>query len=78
MVCNGQTRLVCCVPFCRRTYRNDRGFDEWICGPHWHQTSRTWRRRFFLFRRRGREDLANRMWASLKTQAIERAAGISK
>jgi hypothetical protein len=28
-------RIPCCVPFCRRTRRNDGRFSEWICGAHW-------------------------------------------
>jgi hypothetical protein len=28
-------RLPCCVPFCRRTTRNDRGWAEWLCPRHW-------------------------------------------
>lgn len=37
-------RLTCCVPFCRRTYRNDRGYAEWICGPHWRGVPLRYRR----------------------------------
>lgn len=68
-------RLRCLVPFCRRTTRAGR-YREWICGAHWRLTSRAWRRRFFLFRRRGRQDLEDRMWLRLKRQAIERAMGL--
>jgi hypothetical protein len=70
-------RLPCCVPHCRRTRRADGTFSEWICGKHWLATSRAWRRRMFLFRRRGRRDLADAMWLRLKRQAIERAGGIA-
>lgn len=74
-------RLLCCVPFCTHT-RGDRKGDpivegmEWICGQHWKLTSVSWRRRYALFRRRKRFDLAARMWARLRSQAVERAAGI--
>jgi len=70
-------RIACLVPFCRRTHRNYEGFRAWICGKHWAMTSRTWRRRLSLFRRRGRKDLADRMFSRLARQAIERAAGIT-
>lgn len=43
-------RLTCCVPFCRRTYRNDEGFAEWICAPHWRAVPLRYRR----FRRKAR------------------------
>lgn len=69
-------RIACCVPFCRRTYRNDERFIEWICQQHWKTTSLSWRRRHTRFMRAGRRDLANTMWLRLKAQAIERAAGI--
>ncbi len=69
-------RLQCCVPFCRRTTGDPRFSGEWLCSKHWPLTSRAWRRRFFLFRRRGRRDLEARMWERLKRQAIERAVGL--
>lgn len=74
-------RLLCIVPFCPHT-RGDRKGDpvregmEWICGSCWRRTSLTWRRRYALFKRRDRPELAVSMWARLKAQAIERAAGI--
>lgn len=37
-------RIICCVPFCRRTYRNDDGYAEWICGPHWRAVPLRYRR----------------------------------
>jgi hypothetical protein len=33
-------RIPCCVPFCRRTRRDDGSFSEWICGKHWALVSR--------------------------------------
>lgn len=74
------SRVPCCVPFCRRTIARENlptEHNEWICGRHWTTTSRAWRRRLFLFRRRDRQDLEDRMWAMLKHQAIERSVGIS-
>lgn len=38
-------RIACCVPFCRRTLRNDRGFAEWICGKHWAAVRKVTKRR---------------------------------
>lgn len=74
-------RLKCLVPFCRCS-RGDRKNDpvanvtEWICEKHWKGTTRSWRQRRGLFKRRRRFDLEARMWERLKAQAIERAAGI--
>lgn len=74
-------RLRCIVPFCAHT-RGDRKGDplipgmEWICSEHWRLTSKAWRRRLFLFKRRHRFDLAARTWQRLKAQAIERAVGL--
>lgn len=73
-------RIACLVPFCRRSIAVRllrAGHDEWICGPHWQATSRSWRRRRSLFRRRGRIELEQKMWNRLKTQAIEIAGGIT-
>jgi hypothetical protein len=70
-------RMLCLVPFCRRTRKDDGRFDEWICGKHWTLTPRSWRRGLFLFRRRGvHHELVARMWDRLKRVAIERAAGL--
>lgn len=74
-------RIRCAVPFCRRTRGDRKGNPvtegmEWICGEHWVVTSRAWRWRLSLFRRRGRSDLVERMWDRLKRQAIERAMGV--
>ena len=68
-------RLYCLVPFCNCTTAKPAA--EWICQKHWSVTSRTWRKRLFLFRRRGRRDLEFQMWERLKRQAIERAGGIT-
>lgn len=74
-------KLCCCVPLCER-WRGDRKgdpvsqYDVFICQEHWSLTSKTWRRRHVLFRRRQRYDLAARMFARLMKQAIERAAGL--
>ena len=66
----------CIVPFCTRTTGANH-HEEWICPGHWRLTDSQLRRRFFLFNRRNRPDLAARMWERLKKQAIERAMGIS-
>lgn len=68
-------RLRCCVPFCRRTTRNDRGWDEWLCAAHWKLVDtdiKALRRRA---RRKGRQRLDNMLWRRAKRQAIERALG---
>jgi len=78
-------RITCCVPFCRRTTRNDEAFVEWICGDHWKLADkprrRVWGRVKGRWRRYGPPAAApyieHRLWASLKRQAIERAVGIA-
>lgn len=76
-------RLRCCVPFCRKSRRNDVGFDEWICGDHWRMVDKSrrqvWGRINKRFRRFGPKKSTPaycRVWSALKRQAIERATGI--
>lgn len=59
-------RIACCVPFCRRTLRNDRGFAEWICGKHWAAVRKVTKRR-----RRIAERAAERACARLDALYIE-------
>lgn len=53
----GCERLACCVPFCRRTFRNDKQGTPWpedsrvICGKHWRLGSATVRRRYGRLKR---------------------------
>lgn len=44
-------RLNCCIPFCRRTTRNDEGYSEWVCGKHWQAVPKTMRRIYIRARR---------------------------
>ena len=48
-------RLKCCVPFCRRTTKQDCG--EWICGPHWRAVPRAARADLFAAKRELRKML---------------------
>lgn len=71
----GCPRLACCIPFCRRTFRNDKKGTPWpegmetMCGKHWRLVSKGRRRRYSrLFRlyknRKGTlqdADMANRI-----------------
>lgn len=47
----GCERLSCCIPFCRRTFRNDKKLTPWpegmetMCGKHWRLGSVVFRRR---------------------------------
>ena len=69
-------RLPCCVPFCRRTTKDNRGFNEWLCSKHYglvDQKLKALRRRAL---RRGRYELDELIWRRLKRQAIERAVGL--
>lgn len=52
-IADGQcVRLSCCVPFCRRTFRNDKSgtpwpkFSETMCGKHWRLINVGRRRRY--------------------------------
>lgn len=48
----GCPRLACCIPFCRRTFRNDKNGTPWpegmetMCGKHWRLVSKDRRRRY--------------------------------
>lgn len=53
-------RLHCCVPFCSRTTRPERGFTEWVCGKHWPLVSRRRKRAYSLTKRRVRKIVAKR------------------
>lgn len=74
-------RVLCIVPGCSHS-RGDRRTSvvtedmEFICREHWAVVPRHWRRRLRLFEKRGRLDLAERMWSRIKRLAIERAVGI--
>lgn len=82
-------RVGCCVPFCGRTRKSPAGrFSEWICGDHWRlidkERRRVWGRVHRRWRRFGPASRETaplvayaRLWAALKRQAIERAAGIT-
>lgn len=79
-------RIGCCVPYCRRTRKNDfRPGAEWICGDHWRLIDKARRRVWGRIRGRWRrfgppaaaDAIATRLWAALKRQAIERAMGIA-
>ena len=88
----GCLRLACCVPFCRRTFKNDKAGTPWregsrvICGKHWRMGSATTRRRQRRLRRllkRGVvgktdkiEGMLNVLWERILKQATEAAAGI--
>ncbi|MCW5693819.1 MAG: hypothetical protein KIT48_15775 [Pseudolabrys sp.] len=79
-------RLQCCVPFCRRTRKNENPeYVEWICGDHWPLIDKPRRRVWGRIRGRWRrfgppaaaDAIARRLWACLKRQAIERTTGIA-
>ncbi|MFC2248798.1 hypothetical protein ACETRX_04155 [Labrys portucalensis] len=55
------TRLRCCIPFCRRTFADD-GSSEVICGKHWRQAPKAWRRRHTKFLRRYRKHHGDRLY----------------
>lgn len=39
-------RVACCVPFCKRTGKDDGHVTEIICGPHWRPTDSRLRRSY--------------------------------
>lgn len=73
-------RIACCIPFCKRTKKDNGAFDEWICGSHW-RAVRAGRRRVYarlkrLARHAGNGDYrkaCRACWNTLKREAIERA-----
>lgn len=80
-------RICCCVPFCRRTFKNDKGYGWIICGKHWRLADKSLRRRRTKLLRRYKKEMdrAKRrrlvgmiLWLDErgKRQAIERALGI--
>jgi hypothetical protein len=78
-------RLPCCVPFCRRSRKDDGKFKEWICGIHWKPVPARlkWFKRAADRRVRSTFGLAaheraraDRAWARCKRAAIEAAGGI--
>lgn len=82
-------RLKCLVPFCGHSRGDRRGQSpnrpgmEWICGDHWRLTDRRTRLLLFRVRRKMKRfgpdhllALHSRLWVKLRTQAIERAAGL--
>ncbi len=52
-------RISCCVPFCRRTYRNDEGYAEHLCGNHWRLADKYLRRRRGKLEHRYRRKFGN-------------------
>jgi len=76
-------RIACCIPFCRRTARNDKGWAEWMCCNHWRLVSKKIKRLRAADRRKKRlnrynhgRDLDDWLWREAKRQAVERSAGI--
>lgn len=57
-------RLACCVPHCRRTFRNDKQYTPWpkgssvICGDHWRRGDlalrHSWKAAHRLYRKASR------------------------
>jgi hypothetical protein len=85
-------RLTCIVPFCARTRGRRKGepeitdSSEWICGEHWRgvrsarrrvlSRARIAARRLTGVARTEADAHAHDIWQALKSEAIERAAGI--
>ena len=82
-------RIQCCIPFCRRTMKQDGRTGEFMCGKHWRLAPLPMRQAFTRkqkwfrgesYRRRHlplhRCVSISEMWRRIKRAAIERAAGI--
>lgn len=73
-------RIACCVPFCRRTHRNDENYAEWLCAIHFGLTDAMARKVYKRIQKRDRQGIElvrrNRIWQRLKRQAFERGLGI--
>jgi hypothetical protein len=76
-------RLPCCVPFCRRTRKDDGRYREWICAIHWKPVPPRLKKFKLATVRRalscpGPKEIAraDRAWARCKRAAIEAAGGI--
>lgn len=91
-------RIACCVPFCRRTARDDGAEGhEIICGKHWRLADKELTQRYKKLSRQVSRDMekdphklswsererivndykrCDMLWRNIKTQAIERAAGL--
>lgn len=85
---NAKGRIMCVVPYCGRTMKDDGASEESICGPHWRMTDSHLRRRWSKLKRLSRraitgdvlmqlDRMREKAWARLSEQAIERAMGIS-
>ena len=70
-------RVLCCVPFCRRTMKRKHEMEQFICANHWRLVPRRLRRLFNLAKRRERMHVARYLWDKCKSRAIEAAGGIS-
>lgn len=71
-----QPRQICVVPGCKHTRTPTDHYLEWICQQHWSATNSKRRRKYFIARRQGRQNLAFWLWKKLRTEAIERAVGL--
>lgn len=73
-------RTRCVVPFCGRTCKTqptEPGLVyEWICPDHWKLVPRERKRDYTFAKRRGRDDLARKVWARLVRTVIDKAAGL--
>lgn len=73
-------RTRCVVPFCARTCKTpptEQGLVfEWICPVHWPLVPSERKRDYRMAKRRGRKDLARKIWSKIVTLVIDKAAGL--
>lgn len=72
-------RLSCCVPFCRRTTKEN--FGEWVCGSHWRNVPSSIRDNFNAEKRRVRKIIARkpeyREWWKYPGGSSDRLAAVA-
>lgn len=71
-------RLNCLITGCRRTKRNDEGFDEWICQKHWSVVPVKYRKLYSMAKRKFKkgdidEERLLSVWKKCKDQAFYNA-----
>jgi hypothetical protein len=77
-------RIPCCIVGCRRTFKNDRGYVEFMCGNHYRLADSTLRRLRTKVARRAKHQgwtqhnltIDDWLWRRIKRQATERAMGL--
>lgn len=67
-------RIGCLINGCRRTRKNDGGFNEWICQKHWSVVPKSYRKLYSLAKRKYKKREINELrvqsiWIKCKDKA---------